>query len=298
MPPSRIKAIFLAILVVIIWATSWILLKFGMEGIPALTLNGLRYTLAFLVMVPFLFLPSVRVHFKSMAKKDWRDLVLLGLVFIALAQGTLALSLVYLPATTASLIVNCTPVFVAFFAIGFLGEKPRSWQWIGLGINMLGIFLYFFPLQIRENNLTGLAVAFICLFFNTAGALLSRRINRGGRLNAYIVSTVSIGIGGILMLVTAIFQYGMPSFSGQGVGILVWLAVINTALAFPLWYYSLQTLTAMESNIISNTMLIYVAILAFFFLGEQLTPQQIIGLILAGLGAALVQVQIPKENHA
>ncbi len=132
MPPSRIKAILLAILVVIIWSTSWILLKYGMQGVPTLTLNGLRYTLAFLVMIPFLFLPGIRKHFSSMTRKDWKDLLLLGIVFIALAQGTLALSLVFLPATTASLIVNCTPVFVAFFGIGFLSERPHTWQWIGL----------------------------------------------------------------------------------------------------------------------------------------------------------------------
>jgi drug/metabolite transporter (DMT)-like permease len=291
MPPSRIKAILLAILVVIIWSTSWILLKYGMQGVPILTLNGLRYTMAFLVMIPFLFLPVIRKHFSSMTGKDWKDLLLLGIVFIALAQGTLALSLVFLPATTASLIVNCTPVFVAFFGIGFLSERPQAWQWAGLAVNMVGIFLYFFPLQREDGNLTGLLIAFACLLFNTAGALLSRRINRGARINAFIVSAISIGIGGILMLISGFVIYGVPSIRVEESGMLLWLAVINTAVAFPLWNYSLQTLTAMESNIISNTMLIYVAILAFLVLGEQMTPQQVLGLVLTAVGAVMVQIQ-------
>ena len=54
MPPSRIKPIPLAVLVVVIWSTSWILLKSGIQGIPTLTLNGMRYTLAFLVMLPLI----------------------------------------------------------------------------------------------------------------------------------------------------------------------------------------------------------------------------------------------------
>ncbi len=128
---------------------------------------------------------------------------------------------------------------------------------------MMGIFLYFFPMQKQDGNLTGLMIAFACLFFNTIGALLSRRINRGARMNAFIVSTVTIGIGGILMLLAGLVFYGLPAIQVEGTGMLLWLAVINTAVAFPLWNYSLQTLTAMESNIISNTMLIYVAILAY-----------------------------------
>lgn len=134
--------------------------------------------------------------------------------------------------------------------------------------------------------------------FNTAGALLSRRINRGGRMNAFIVSTVSIGVGGIIMLVAGLVFYGMPVIQWEGSGLLVWLAVVNTAVAFPLWNYSLQTLTAMESNIISNTMLIYVAVLAYLFIGEGLTPQQVLGLVLTAVGAVLVQIQKPKRISA
>jgi drug/metabolite transporter (DMT)-like permease len=293
LPPSRLKAILLAILVVVIWSTSWILLKFGIQDVPALTLNGLRYTLAFLLMAPFLLLPHTRRGLNQLQKRDWHDLIVLGVIFIALTQGALALSLVYLPAVTSSLIANCTPVFVAFFAIGFLGERPHRWQWTGLAVNMAGIFLYFFPLHFQDNNLTGILIAIACLIFNTIGALLSRRINRGARLNPFIISTISIGVGGILMLFAGIGMNGLPELNGNGLGILVWLAVINTALAFPLWNYSLQTLTAMESNIISNTMLIYVAILAVIFLGETITLQQVIGLILTGFGAVLVQIQNP-----
>ena len=299
MPPSRIKAIILAILVVIIWSTSWILIKVGMEEIPALSLNGLRYTLAFFLMLPFLFLPKVRIHFIQMSRKDWNDLVILGIVFIGLTQGALALSLIYLPAVTASLIMNCTPVFVAFLGIGFLSERPTGLQWGGLSINMAGVFLYFFPLQNKDNNWIGLLIALGCMFFNIIGSLLSRRINRGARLNAYIVSTVSIGVGGLMMLFAGIIMNGLPVFKLDGLMILGWLAVVNTAVAFPMWNYSLQTLTAMESNIIGNTMLIYVAILAFIFLGEQLTLQQGIGLILTGAGAVLVQMHSigkPKQQ--
>jgi drug/metabolite transporter (DMT)-like permease len=48
----------------------------------------------------------------------------------------------------------------------------------------------------------------------------------------------------------------------------------------------------MESSIINNTMLIQIAVLAWIFLGETLTLAQILGMLLAAVGALLVQLRI------
>ena len=72
---------------------------------------------------------------------------------------------------------------------------------------------------------------------------------------------------------------------------LIWLAVINTALAFTLWNHTLRKLSAMESSIINNTMLIQIAVLAWIFLDEKITTQEGIGLSIAVIGAVLVQLK-------
>jgi drug/metabolite transporter (DMT)-like permease len=74
----------------------------------------------------------------------------------------------------------------------------------------------------------------------------------------------------------------------------MWLAVINTALAFTIWNYTLRTLTAMESSIINGTMLIQIAILAWIFLGEDISIMEITGMTIAVVGASLVQLKIGK----
>jgi drug/metabolite transporter (DMT)-like permease len=69
------------------------------------------------------------------------------------------------------------------------------------------------------------------------------------------------------------------------------MAVVNTAFAFTLWNRTLQTLSAMESSIINNTMLFQIAMLAWLFLDEPLGWRQILGMVLAVLGTLLVQVR-------
>jgi drug/metabolite transporter (DMT)-like permease len=100
-----------------------------------------------------------------------------------------------------------------------------------------------------------------------------------------------MGIGSIVLLVAGIIVQGLPLISAQNLLYLLWLAVINTALAFVIWNYTLRTLTAMESSIINGTMLIQIALLAWIFLGEGISLQEIIGMAIATVGAVLVQLR-------
>lgn len=51
-------AILQALFVTFLWSTSWVLIKFGLVDIPALTFAGLRYGLAWLCLLPFAFTSS------------------------------------------------------------------------------------------------------------------------------------------------------------------------------------------------------------------------------------------------
>jgi len=84
-----------------------------------------------------------------------------------------------------------------------------------------------------------------------------------------------------------------PQLNLTSWALILWLAVVNTGFAFTLWNHTLRTLSAMESSIINNTMLIQIAILAFLFLGETPSWVQVGGMLLAALGALLVQLR-PK----
>jgi drug/metabolite transporter (DMT)-like permease len=79
--------------------------------------------------------------------------------------------------------------------------------------------------------------------------------------------------------------------------IIIWLSIVNTALAFFLWNHALKTLKAIEQSILQNSMLIQIAILAFVFLQEQITAQKIIGMIIVFSGVLIVQLRSKKEKR-
>ena len=80
--------------------------------------------------------------------------------------------------------------------------------------------------------------------------------------------------------------------SKLALGLIAALALVNTALAFTLWNLTLRVLSAAESSVINNTMLIQIAVLAWLFLGESLDGKAIAGLLLAaapGVAAQLIE---------
>ncbi len=293
-PHSHLSAILLALLVTFLWSTSFVIIKIGLVEIPPLTFAGLRYTIAFICLLPFAFTRTNSVIIKKLNKKDWRKLILLGFLFYAFTQGTQFIGLSLLPAVTVSLWLNFTPLIVAFMSILFLNEFPTKLQWIGVLIFIIGIFTYFFPVEINQIQTTGLFIMTIGVFANAASAVLGRNINREAKINPFVVTVVSMGIGSIILLITGLTIQGIPSISFQNLLFLLWLAIVNTALAFTIWNFTLRTLSAMESSIINGTMLIQIAVLAWLFLDEFISLKEGIGMLMAATGVLLVQLRIRK----
>jgi drug/metabolite transporter (DMT)-like permease len=105
------------------------------------------------------------------------------------------------------------------------------------------------------------------------------------------VTVVTMGIGSILLLAVGIAVQGLPRLTLANWAIVGWLAVVNSALAYTLWNRTLRVLSAMESSLLNNTMLFQIAVLAWFFLGEQLTLAETAGIVLAGVGTLIVQLR-------
>jgi len=258
--------------------------KIGLADIPPLTFAGLRYTIAFAILVPFALRKRQRRQLQELPLKMWWRLVLLGLLFYSLTQGANFWALVYLPAATTSLLFNFTPVLVALLSTWLLREPPMKHQWVGVVIFFLGTLVYFYPLQIPFHEAIGLAIAVFGVLANAFSSILGRHINRDSGLDATIITTISMGIGGLVLLVVGLPLQGLPKLNWQHWAIILWLAVVNSAFAFTLWNHTLRRLSATESSVINNTMLIQIAILAWIFLGEHLDTRQLLGLGLSTVG--------------
>ena len=122
----RGRAVGQALLVTFLWSTSWVLIKVGLDEIPALTFAGLRYTLAFLLLLPFALRRRHLADLGQLSRGTWLQLIALGLLFYAITQGAQFLGLTYLPAITVNLLLSFTIIVVVVLGIWILGELPTK----------------------------------------------------------------------------------------------------------------------------------------------------------------------------
>lgn len=285
---AQTKAILQAVFVTFLWSTSWVLIKSGLDDIPPILFAGLRYGLAFVILLPWLLRPASRQELAGLQRQDAVALVLLGLVYIAITQGGQFVALSHLSAQTFSLLLSMSTLTIAMFGVIFLKESLRSRQWLGVGISLLGAYVYFGNL-LGEVSTLGISIGLLCVLATSIGAIQGRAINRQRRVSALTVTGVSTGVGSAVLLGAALLSEPLPALSWREGLIILWLAAVNTAFAFSLWNQTQRVLDAAQSGVINNSMLIQIAILAWIFLGERIGPIQVVGLLLVAAGTVLVQ---------
>ena len=281
------RAVLQALLVTFLWSTSWVLIKRGLSEIPPLVFAGLRYGIAFVILLPGLW--KRRAEVRELTAVRWTQLLALGVVFYALTQGGQFLTLKYLDAIPFSLVLSFTPFLVALGGALVLREFPARSQWFGVLLVLGGAAVYFAPASALRGPGLGFGLAGLTLCSNTFASLLGRHVNRCRAVSPVVVTTISMGIGAACLLCAGLGAQGLPDLTLRAWGTVLWLAVVNTAFAFTLWNHTLRALSATESSVINNTMLIQIAVLAWIFLGERLGAVELLGLLAVACGTILVQ---------
>ena len=282
----RIIAIGESILATAIWASSFVLVKIGLDYIGPLTIAGLRYFLGFLVLLPFLVRRGVSTQ--SISKGLWLRMFVIGISAYAIGNGALFLGLIYLPATSVSFLMSLSPLFILAAGTAWLNETPTRWQVVGVVVSLIGSAL-FFSLGLHSGEPVGIAIVLVGMIGFTFFGILGRGIAREKQVDTLTLTTIPLGIGGGVLLLIALPVEGLPVFSPTSIGIVLWLAVVNTAFAYVLYNHSLQVLTALEMNVVLNLAPLGTALLAWWFLGERLAFIQILGMIIMIIGVIFVQ---------
>jgi drug/metabolite transporter (DMT)-like permease len=168
----RFKVIGQALFVTFLWSTSWVLIKVGLEDIPALTFAGLRYVLAFLVLLPFALRRNNFANLRALSKGTWLQLIALGLLFYGVTQGAQFVGLSYLPAISVNLLLSFTIIVVILLGIWTLSERPTKAQWVGTAIFILGVSIFFYPPLFQQDQMIGIIVVLAGVMANATSSIL------------------------------------------------------------------------------------------------------------------------------
>jgi len=196
----------------------------------------------------------------------------------------------YLSATMTSFLMGISPLLILFGGVIFLKELPTRLQVFGLITSVAGNSMFFLS-GLQPGEPLGIAIVLVGLIGFTTFGLLSRGIARDKLTSTIHLTGIPLGIGGGLLILFAIPLEGWPIFNQKFFFIVLWLAIINTAVAYILYNHALKTITALEMNVFLNLSPLGTAVLAWLLLGESLTSTRLLGITTTIVGVTLVQLK-------
>jgi len=177
---SHQKATLQILITAILWGTTFVVVRIGVGEIGPLSLAGIRFFTAGLLLLPFLKVKKISTEeIKSIVL----PLALVGIFSYAIGNGSLNYALQFLPATLVSFLMSFITPIILIFSIIWLKEFPTPVQVAGLVVAFFGVILYFYPQQIpfRANGFGILMLDPV----NYRGRYFTHRLIFCGRLPSY-----------------------------------------------------------------------------------------------------------------
>jgi drug/metabolite transporter (DMT)-like permease len=254
---EHVRCVILLVITAVLWSSGGLLIK-AIDWHP-LAIAGMRSAIAALVI--WLAFRNEKINYSAPQ-----------LMGAAAYAGTVILFVSATKLTTAAnaiLIQYSAPVFVALLATWFLNEKPRSADWLTIGV-VFGGLLLFFQDKMSTGGLLGNLLA-LASGFTMAVMIVSMRKQKDGS-----------PFGSVLLGNGATVLFGLPFMLGSGPDLTGWIAlgflgVFQLGLSYVLYSVAIKHVTALEAIIITTIEPILNPVWVFLFLGEQPGPWSLVG---------------------
>jgi drug/metabolite transporter (DMT)-like permease len=282
---SRIIAMTEALGVTVILGSTLPLVKLVLNDLGPLTITAFRYSLASVLLVPFVLL---RDGWGEYPYRLWMRFVLLGISFYVIGNGALYLGLQFIPATTGSLLLSFVPLVVMLAGVLILREIPTQIQVGGLAVILVGTVIFFVP-GLRPGEPRGIIIVSIGLIGNAAFDIIGRDVQQRKLTDTLTLTVIPLLVGSIMLLPLALLVEGLPKTPLSAWFIIFLLAGLNTAGIYALMNHALKVLAAFELAIVVNLTPLLTALWSWLLLSEKLQPIQVVGIIVVILGVFLVE---------
>ncbi len=135
---TEIRNYLILFYLAIVWGSSFILMKRGLEVFTYTQVATLRLFIAFLSLLPFI----VRA-FKKVAKKHWPAIIITAFLGNGLPAFLFTKAQTHLESSFVGILNSLTPLFTLLFGIYFFKSKPRKINIIGIIVGLSGAVILF-----------------------------------------------------------------------------------------------------------------------------------------------------------
>lgn len=250
-----------------------------------------RMFIGFIFLLPYVLIKQ-KLTIPDMAQ--WIPIILCGVIFgsdIAVWN----LSIHYSNATQATLLTNLSPVWVGIATYLFFPDKPNVRFWIGTIVALLGLVILIGTetfVHMRFDK--GFMLAVLSGILYASYMLISKTVLN--KLNILSFMTFSMAVSSIYLLIVCI-SAGQPlwNFTPSIWSVFLVQGLVSQLLGWLAISFAVKKMDARRVSLSLLSQSVVTAVMAWLFIGEQLTTQVILGgiIILLGIG---ITISKPKDR--
>ena len=274
-----LKTALLLTLPPLLWAGNAVVGRLVVDLVPPMTLNFLRWLLAFFILLP---LAHRVLRPDSEVWRLWQRFVWLGLFGVGCYNALQYLALQTSTPLNVTLVASSIPLWMLVVGTLFFGQRVRSQQVFGAVLSVLGVLVVLSrgqwtllrEVQLVPGDVYVLLATLAWAFYSWLLSQPKESASLRGDWAAFLMAQIVFGLvwsgmfaGGEWALTDVKIIWGWPL-----IGALLYVAIGPAVIAYRCWGMGVQRVGPAIAGFFSNLTPLFAALLSMAFLGELPHP--------------------------
>jgi drug/metabolite transporter (DMT)-like permease len=282
---ARLYACFA--LVYLVWGSSFLVARVGVIDLPPLLFTSLRSLIGGVLLLGLALYRGSRL---PDTPHEWRQILFFSLVLIALTSGASTFALKYIASNEVALLNASMALWIA--GLGTLGPKGQKLpvpSLVGLALGFVGVALLVWPQEMRITPHVGWQLLVLAAAFVWASGMIVYR-NTTLLIGPIAFNAMIMLVGGVLLGTAGIATGELPDWHWEWRGMIaiLFLAVFASAITYTAFTWLVKNARTDHVATFAYVNPAIATVLGWIVLGETLTPQQMLGMLVVLGGVVLV----------
>ena len=286
--PATWKILLAFAIIYIVWGSTYLAIRVGVQEMPPFLMAGLRFTVAGMVLYAWMRISGV----SSPSWREWKAAALLGALMFLLDYACLFWAEQRIPSGIAAVILAAIPVCITILEIIFLRTQKLTVR-LGLGllIGIVGVAVLMNPSasfgEVPLDHRGAMALLAACLGWSV-GTIVSKRVVQPK--SKAMSAAAQMFTGGVMLLVLSGIAGELGSFHIQVVSAKAWFSLLYLIVAGSIvgytayvWLLQYESPTKVGTYAYVNPV---IAVIVGFAIGGEVIGRR----TLLGMGLILVSV--------
>jgi drug/metabolite transporter (DMT)-like permease len=292
----RGRALVAYLLVCVVWGSTYLAIRIGVQELPPLLFAGTRFLIAGGLLAGLVLLTGGRLPARP---RDWGVLAVVGLFLLLGGNAVVVWAEQFVESGPASVFVAAVPLWAAFFdALIPGGGTVFTWRVaLGLALGFFGSALLagVTPTELLSADLKGPIALTLASASWALGSVYSKRTPTDS--SPYAASAVQMLVGGAAITLLGLLSGEAAQWhaTARGFGALAYLVVFGSIVGYTAYAYALRHASATAVGTYAYVNPVVAVLLGWLVLGEAITGRTIAAMALI-LGAVLMIQLAPKPG--